>query len=563
MTAVRPGRRRRRRRRWDRRPAGGARGRRLAARAGARIGDGRRARRRPDLVVRGRRGGGARGRALAAAVGGDGVRRGRPGLGRRAGRARPVRDGRGGVARAARDRPARATTSTAAARARCCWAASGSAGGSRTPTTPGRRSARPRWCCRELLLTVDPGGPADGVDRRRLDAGDASRRPAMDGPALERQWIRLVERARAIEPGPNGMVARPVFAPLTVVDEQPGHEAWDRLVGTFAGAVGRGRIDKVVLARRVGLRSPVELDVPNALRRLAASAPESTIFAFRRGGRTFLGATPERLRGRRADRSARSRSRARSGAAPTPPRTRPWPPSCWRRRRIARSRRSSSTRSATSWRRSPTPSWWRPSRPSCACASSSTWRPRSPARCRRPGAALDRGPAPPDAGGRRCPAGRRAGAPRRARGLRPRLVRRADRLAGGRRGRRAVRRAALRDRRPHARHAVRRLRDRRRLGSGRRVGGVADQAPGGRVGARHPGRRAVTDANGPAARSSTSWPRPASATRSCARIAVDAARAGAAGQRRPSASGSCSTSGPPGSSPWAWPAPTAGRSSCS
>jgi len=39
----------------------------------------------------------------------------------------------------------------------------------------------------------------------------------------------------------------------------------------------------------------VELDVPNALRRLVASAPESTIYAFRRGGRTFLGATPERL----------------------------------------------------------------------------------------------------------------------------------------------------------------------------------------------------------------------------------------------------------------------------
>ncbi len=34
---------------------------------------------------------------------------------------------------------------------------------------------------------------------------------------------------------------------------------------------------------------------PNALRRLAASAPESTIYAFRRDGRTFLGATPERL----------------------------------------------------------------------------------------------------------------------------------------------------------------------------------------------------------------------------------------------------------------------------
>ena len=111
----------------------------------------------------------------------------------------------------------------------------------------------------------------------------------------DRRWTALQRRAREIEPSPNGMVARPVFAPLTVIDEQPGREAWDRLVGMFAGAVGRGRIDKVVLARRVGLRSPVELDVPNALRRLAASAPESTTYAFRRGGRTFLGSTPERL----------------------------------------------------------------------------------------------------------------------------------------------------------------------------------------------------------------------------------------------------------------------------
>jgi isochorismate synthase len=91
------------------------------------------------------------------------------------------------------------------------------------------------------------------------------------------------------------MVARPVYAPLATVEEQPSKEAFRRLVGMFSGAVGRGRIDKVVLARRVSLRSPVELDVANALRRLAASAPESTTYAFRRDGRTFLGATPEQL----------------------------------------------------------------------------------------------------------------------------------------------------------------------------------------------------------------------------------------------------------------------------
>jgi menaquinone-specific isochorismate synthase len=119
--------------------------------------------------------------------------------------------------------------------------------------------------------------------------------PGADPRALERRWHALAGRARALAPNPNGMVARPVFAPLGVADEQPSFDAFHRLVGMFAGAVGRGRIDKVVLARRVGLRSPVELDAPNALRRLAASAPESTIYAFRRGGRTFLGATPERL----------------------------------------------------------------------------------------------------------------------------------------------------------------------------------------------------------------------------------------------------------------------------
>ncbi len=113
--------------------------------------------------------------------------------------------------------------------------------------------------------------------------------------ALERRWERLADRARALTPNPGGMVARPVVAPLTVVGEQPALETWRRLVGMYAGAVGRGRLDKVVLARRVDLRAAVELDVPNALRRLSLSAPESTIYAFRRDGRTFLGATPERL----------------------------------------------------------------------------------------------------------------------------------------------------------------------------------------------------------------------------------------------------------------------------
>jgi isochorismate synthase len=140
----------------------------------------------------------------------------------------------------------------------------------------------------ELLLSVTPDGAFLTGSLTGSVTGTAIR-------ALERRWDRLAARARALSPGPNGIVAMPVFAPLATVAEQPTREHWRRLVGMFSGAVGRGRIDKVVLARRVDLRSRVELDVPNALRRLAASAPESTTYAFRRAGRTFLGATPERL----------------------------------------------------------------------------------------------------------------------------------------------------------------------------------------------------------------------------------------------------------------------------
>lgn len=144
----------------------------------------------------------------------------------------------------------------------------------------------------DLLLAVTPEGSRLTGSLLAGDAGDAG---ASTAGGLERRWERIAERARSITPNPAGMVARPVVAPLSIVAEQPDREAWARLVGMFAGAVGRGRLDKVVLARRVDLRAPVELDVPNALRRLALSAPESTTYAFRRDRRTFLGATPERL----------------------------------------------------------------------------------------------------------------------------------------------------------------------------------------------------------------------------------------------------------------------------
>ncbi len=123
----------------------------------------------------------------------------------------------------------------------------------------------------------------------------------LDATAMEHRWDELVGAAAnaAAAGGRGGSTSAGARAtdhdPLTVVGERPDRAGWDRTVGLFAGAVGRGRIDKVVLARRVEVAAEGELDIEAALRHLVRTAPESTTFAFGRGHTTFLGATPERL----------------------------------------------------------------------------------------------------------------------------------------------------------------------------------------------------------------------------------------------------------------------------
>jgi menaquinone-specific isochorismate synthase len=134
-------------------------------------------------------------------------------------------------------------------------------------------------------------------------AGSDPQDPGSLGLAgLADRWGRLTQEAasagrRRVETSTDASPDVDVSFPgkLRVADERPDRPAWDRTVGLFAGAVGRGRIDKVVLARRVVFEAAVDLDVIAALRHLSRTAPESTTFAFFRGGSTFLGATPERL----------------------------------------------------------------------------------------------------------------------------------------------------------------------------------------------------------------------------------------------------------------------------
>jgi len=59
--------------------------------------------------------------------------------------------------------------------------------------------------------------------------------------------------------------------------------------------VGRGAIEKLVLARRLRARVLGPLDPAAVIRRLRAEYGGCTVFAFSRGESCFLGATPERL----------------------------------------------------------------------------------------------------------------------------------------------------------------------------------------------------------------------------------------------------------------------------
>jgi isochorismate synthase len=113
---------------------------------------------------------------------------------------------------------------------------------------------------------------------------------------MVRAWEAVTQSAGERAAQPVGEVEVGISTPsLRVVGHRPEPSAWRDSVARLAGAVGRARLDKAVLARRVDLVAERDIDVPAVLARLATSAPESTLFAVSRGIRCFVGATPERL----------------------------------------------------------------------------------------------------------------------------------------------------------------------------------------------------------------------------------------------------------------------------
>ena len=131
-----------------------------------------------------------------------------------------------------------------------------------------------------LLLTTTPDGCWLTLSAR---VGEA--------PGME-VWARTWDGLLAEMGEPDAAAGE---ATLHIVDQRPDVSTWHASVARLAGAAGRGRLDKAVLARRVALEADAAIGLPGVLRRLSASAPESTVFAVSRADRSFVGASPERL----------------------------------------------------------------------------------------------------------------------------------------------------------------------------------------------------------------------------------------------------------------------------
>ncbi len=70
---------------------------------------------------------------------------------------------------------------------------------------------------------------------------------------------------------------------------------WRSMVADAITELRSGHLEKVVLAREVRAQAPSPFDPAATLDALRRDYPETFVFAIARGGRTFLGASPERL----------------------------------------------------------------------------------------------------------------------------------------------------------------------------------------------------------------------------------------------------------------------------
>ncbi len=112
-----------------------------------------------------------------------------------------------------------------------------------------------------------------------------------DDSALQQTLRRL----RPLLDTPMGtFAARPARDHLTLEATMP-LDQWSQMLTSSITTMAHDGMEKVVHTRATRVRGEHPFDTADVLARLRANYPNCYIFAFERGGRTFLGATPERL----------------------------------------------------------------------------------------------------------------------------------------------------------------------------------------------------------------------------------------------------------------------------
>lgn len=91
------------------------------------------------------------------------------------------------------------------------------------------------------------------------------------------------------------------FEPLSRVQDEPSQRDWLRRVDKVLQAIGEGKLDKVVLTRRVRVASRNSLQAARSLFWLATRQRAGVQFAYATTQATLIGASPERLVSLRGD----------------------------------------------------------------------------------------------------------------------------------------------------------------------------------------------------------------------------------------------------------------------
>ena len=164
----------------------------------------------------------------------------------------------------------------------------------------------PRWTLyrpaggRSVRLTLTVRGRPGTEELERIDSElDEIRRVVTSRAAPRADPLAAAGKSWAAVGKPSAVAGKPrgVASGSRRVDGPPANDraAWDRAVEAALRELGSGSLQKVVLTRRVRERLPAHLEPADVLRALREEGTGPFRFGFRRGGRTFVGASPECL----------------------------------------------------------------------------------------------------------------------------------------------------------------------------------------------------------------------------------------------------------------------------